>query len=308
MAKFCGKCGSKLDEATGLCPNCDADKLIKQTEKPEAVEPPKQEQDTAPEPKKPLSKKEAKKQRKADKKAAKKAKKKEKWASMTFGQKVRRIFLKLLLWMILFVTLTCGIVGTLMYFQIIEFPIINRFVSENKIMNYAESVEREIPETNISDFTLHQSSETNIVTDVEQGVTFVNNEVLVTIDSSKNKQKLESYISQMGGTIVGEIPELTDYQILLDKEYNIHELQKIVTALNEQEWVISAVPNYCIKIDTQYVPNDKKWSKKWDDVPDGTNWGVEAIDIQEAWDYQSNMTTTVNIGVIDNIVDYAKCV
>lgn len=63
MAKFCGKCGSKLDEATGLCPNCDADKLIKQTEKPEAVEPPKQEQDTVPAPKKQLSKKEAKKQR-----------------------------------------------------------------------------------------------------------------------------------------------------------------------------------------------------------------------------------------------------
>ena len=27
MAKFCGKCGSKLDETTGLCPNCDAAKI-----------------------------------------------------------------------------------------------------------------------------------------------------------------------------------------------------------------------------------------------------------------------------------------
>lgn len=26
MAKFCGKCGSKLDEITGLCPSCDAEK------------------------------------------------------------------------------------------------------------------------------------------------------------------------------------------------------------------------------------------------------------------------------------------
>lgn len=303
MAKFCKKCGSKLDEVSGKCPNCDADKLNKQTETPEAVEKPKSKQDTASEPKKPLSKKEAKKKRKADKKAAKKAKKKEKWASMTFGQKVRRVFLKLLLGTILFIVLACGIVGTLVYFQIVDFPIIDRFVSESKIMNYAESVEREIPETNISEFTLHQSSETNIVTDVEQGVTFVNNEVLVTIDSSKNKQKLENYISQIGGTIVGEIPELADYQILLDKEYDIHELKAIVTELSEQEWVVTAVPNYCIKIDTQYVPNDKKWSKKWDDVPDGTNWGVEAIDIQEAWDYQSNMTTTVNVGVIDNMFD-----
>ena len=27
MAKFCGKCGSKLDQTTGLCPECDADKI-----------------------------------------------------------------------------------------------------------------------------------------------------------------------------------------------------------------------------------------------------------------------------------------
>ena len=27
MANYCGKCGSKLDEATGLCPNCDAAKI-----------------------------------------------------------------------------------------------------------------------------------------------------------------------------------------------------------------------------------------------------------------------------------------
>lgn len=32
MAKFCGKCGSKLDEVTGLCPNCDAEK-VEQTNK-----------------------------------------------------------------------------------------------------------------------------------------------------------------------------------------------------------------------------------------------------------------------------------
>ena len=27
MAKFCGKCGTKLDEITGLCPNCNAEKI-----------------------------------------------------------------------------------------------------------------------------------------------------------------------------------------------------------------------------------------------------------------------------------------
>lgn len=31
MKKFCGKCGTRLDEKTGLCPNCDADKLNQDT-------------------------------------------------------------------------------------------------------------------------------------------------------------------------------------------------------------------------------------------------------------------------------------
>lgn len=122
MAKFCGKCGSKLDEATGLCPNCDADKLNKQTETPEAVKKPRPKQDTASEPKKPLSKKEAKKQRKADKKAAKRTKKKEKWASMTFGQKVRSVLVKLCVRLVLLVLLGASIVGFLSYYDVVKVP------------------------------------------------------------------------------------------------------------------------------------------------------------------------------------------
>ena len=30
MAKFCGKCGAKLDETTGLCPNCSQSKGTQQ--------------------------------------------------------------------------------------------------------------------------------------------------------------------------------------------------------------------------------------------------------------------------------------
>ena len=36
MAKFCGKCGSPLDES-GVCPKCDAQKVIK-TEKTTAAD------------------------------------------------------------------------------------------------------------------------------------------------------------------------------------------------------------------------------------------------------------------------------
>ena len=78
MAKFCGKCGSKLDEATGLCPNCDSDKLKKMRSIPtETFEISKQEQQKISEAEKPLSKKKAEKEDHINKKIAKKAKKKE---------------------------------------------------------------------------------------------------------------------------------------------------------------------------------------------------------------------------------------
>lgn len=112
MAKFCGKCGTKLDETTGLCPKCDADKMNKQTELPKSVEEPKPKQDMVSEPKKSLSKKEVKKQRKADKKAAKKDKKaqkkaikKEKWKSKTLLGKMVSVITKLLAWLLVLIVL-----------------------------------------------------------------------------------------------------------------------------------------------------------------------------------------------------------
>ncbi len=39
MGKFCGKCGSPVDAATGLCPNCDREKLNSAVEKNKVLEP-----------------------------------------------------------------------------------------------------------------------------------------------------------------------------------------------------------------------------------------------------------------------------
>lgn len=131
MAKFCGKCGTKLDEATGLCPNCDAAKIETSSVQKKPPEGTKQKQEAVQETEKPLSKKEEKKKRKADKKAAKKAKKKEKQAKLTTGQKVRRFFLKLFLWLILLVVIAGGTIGGLSYLGIIDIPFLSDFNEDN---------------------------------------------------------------------------------------------------------------------------------------------------------------------------------
>ncbi len=121
MAKFCGKCGSKLDETTGLCPKCDAEKLAKLSAESSKEE---EKQKVSHAPGKTLSKKETKKQ----KKAAKKAKKKENWASMALGQKVRRVFLKLAMWVLLIAVFVGVAIARLSHYNIIEIPDINEFL------------------------------------------------------------------------------------------------------------------------------------------------------------------------------------
>lgn len=131
MAKFCGKCGSKLDETSGLCPNCDAVKIEDSSTQKKSIEIPEQKQAVVQASEEPLSKKDAKKKRKADKKAAKKAKKKEKRAKLTTGQKVRKFFSKLFLRLILLVVIAGGIIGGLSYMGIFDIPLLTDFSKDN---------------------------------------------------------------------------------------------------------------------------------------------------------------------------------
>lgn len=169
--------------------------------------------------------------------------------------------------------------------------------------NSQKEEQREIPDTDTSGFIYCSSSEENIVEDKEQGLLYVNNEILVTLESEDDRGKLVDYLNPLDGSIVGEIPEVADYQVLLKKEYSLDELNQIILDLEKQDWVKSAMPNYAIKSDAQYIPNDSKWKRKWGKIPEGKNWGAEAIKSEQAWDYKDDMTNTVNIGFIDDMFD-----
>lgn len=140
MAKFCGKCGSRLDEATGLCPNCDAEKIKALVEKP-AGQPKeiKKKPEISKQKDVPLSKKEARAKRKADKKAAKKAakkerkaqkkaekkaKKKEKWAAKPWWKKILSILIRCLVWLLVMMLIATGIVYALIRFSIIDMSLV----------------------------------------------------------------------------------------------------------------------------------------------------------------------------------------
>lgn len=132
MAKFCGKCGTKLDETTGLCPNCDTDKLKSAENQEESS---KNDKESGLESQ--VNKRKMKKQKKVAQKVAKKSKK----VSGSLEQKIRRTVFKILLIFFLLVVLVGGTVGVLAYFNVIDNPIVLKFLDivELKSMNYNSS-------------------------------------------------------------------------------------------------------------------------------------------------------------------------
>lgn len=99
MAKYCKKCGTQLDEETGLCPKCDA-KEIKRLNK------------------------QNKKNKKQNKKTKKKKTKKKK-SNIS-------LFLRVFLIVLAVVLVISGIVFSLAYFDIVDIPVISDIVNNEE--------------------------------------------------------------------------------------------------------------------------------------------------------------------------------
>lgn len=138
MPKFCGKCGSKLDEKTNLCPKCDATEIAKQKE----AEKPKNKiinnaQQNRPANKSLPAKQTSEKQKKSAKKKAdklaskraKKADKKAKKAARSPRQKAKAFLAKLVAIIISSIILFIVVTGVLAYFNIVDIPFFNSVFS-----------------------------------------------------------------------------------------------------------------------------------------------------------------------------------
>lgn len=204
MAKFCGKCGTKLDEVTGLCPNCDTVKIEESSVQKKPPERTEQNQEAVQKAGEPLSKKEEKKKRKADRKAAKKATKKEQWAKLTFGQKVRKYLAKLLIKIVLIALLGCVIVGGLFYFDIIDIPLVDIFIA-----SFGVNVDKEgsVDEYKVDapDAESYYEKNSNIIAEINVS------------DSNAVLTENEAYV-ELTGRGFGNYPITTEYT--MDGQYS----------------------------------------------------------------------------------------
>ena len=167
----------------------------------------------------------------------------------------------------------------------------------------AVNVEKDIPETDLGDLVYHEPAAENIV--MQGGFGYVNNELLVTLDSADSLSALKDYLRTIGSEVVGEIPITADYQILFPAAHTQEELEQMIEQLKALPYVRRSSLNYAFELENDaisgssaYYPNDEKWDSWSGDS--GNNWNMRAIDAPGAWAYRDQVQP-VNVGVVDSI-------
>jgi len=153
--------------------------------------------------------------------------------------------------------------------------------------------------------------EVNIVTDEATGIKFVNNELLVTSEEGVAYETIQQLAAELGGEIVGWIEKMEDYQIRLNTTYTKAGLEALIAQVESNPNVHDVWLNYAmdlsptaITIGDCLIPVDP-WGggQNWNtDLPEGNNWGVEAIRAPQAWFYRNEMSP-IKIGLIDSGFD-----
>lgn len=305
MPKFCGKCGNKLDDRTGLCPNCNKDELQKTilTESKQSLE--HQEDNTAQDIPIQQEKSLTAKQKREKKKAEKRTRKEQIKANRTFGQKVKRFFIFLLVWILVLSLISGAVAGVLSYFNMIEIPVFSDFVNRitgqnNNQNNYSDS-------DIVSDF--HPELE-DIAYDANEGVLYFNNVLIVYTKPGLGMTELENIAKSVDGELVGYIDGSMNVMQIKIPASSLEEIQSKADLLMNSDSVIFAGFDYPREFD-DVSADSNPWNKSSnkpesdrnnESKPKGNDWWAEAIGAYTAWEY-TKYAEPITIGILDSGFD-----
>ena len=152
-----------------------------------------------------------------------------------------------------------------------------------------------------------------VETDEETGINYVNNILLLFFEKGTTDEEVQRVVDSVNGTIVGALPFIDQYQVKIGA-HSLPELRQICEELKENESVFEASYDLAVERSTTefQLPNDP-WSPDetvaWTEgneegttSPDGSNWGLEAIEAPSAWE-MNDQFGKVKIGIVDNGFD-----
>lgn len=146
------------------------------------------------------------------------------------------------------------------------------------------------------------------------GVLYVNNEVVVFIRASASQEKISALFDSLGAEIDDSMADIYVYRLVFKDAMTYDALESLIKTIKSDPIVENAYLNTVTEFeadakeeedDFEYknpaFPDDPWNSDTWNvSVPNGENWGMEAIDAPGAWGYLDQLST-VNVGLIDSM-------
>lgn len=140
----------------------------------------------------------------------------------------------------------------------------------------------------------------------ENGTKYVKEIINIYFDLDTTDERIAEILADFGAERVGEVNDIAMVQARFEAE-NLDKLNEICTKLEEYDEVIGAGIEQILPLNINTVTNDP-WSTyvsyketRNEEIPDGYNWHVEAIQAHSAWDYQQ-FFGKATVGIIDGPV------
>jgi Subtilisin-like serine proteases len=149
----------------------------------------------------------------------------------------------------------------------------------------------------------------HLVKDQKSGLFYFNNQLTIFFGEYDSEKGMEHLKNDLQVTIVGKNIHMNSCLIKFEDSYLRKELENIAETLEQKEYVKYAHLNFCIEEKFQVepkinsYPDDARWVNLWGEIPEGLNWGMEAIYAPSIWQQYEKAMDTINIGIYDGGAD-----
>lgn len=140
----------------------------------------------------------------------------------------------------------------------------------------------------------------------ENGTKYVKEIVNIYFDIDTTDERIAEILDEIGAERVGEANDIVMVQARVEAE-SLDALNKKCEEIEKYDEVVAAGIEQILPLDINTVTNDP-WSTyvgyketRNEEIPDGYNWHVEAIQAHSAWDYQE-FFGKATVGIIDGPV------
>lgn len=173
----------------------------------------------------------------------------------------------------------------------------------------------------VEDYFISLSEEySEISYDEKKKIPYINNEIIIIAAEDASYEDIQAIASKYDGFIAESLSDIGVYKIRLNDSEKYNDLQKLADKITNEAAVENAFVSTVTLLEEDLTDEEPELPKKkavypddpwydeknneadWNETPDGTNWGLEAVNAPEAWGYLDDISS-VKVGLIDSMVD-----